>query len=378
MEIAESFMQPLITMLRRGRRFRWSTWKEIPPSPEDSGQPLENKWLEWVQQESFLRCVHRAFELDRQSSMALLKPPLISYSEMQLPSPNSDNLWQAKSAAAWKSVYLNTALRNAKRPSPIECFLDLDQLAQHEHASPTYLYMMWGTIWEYRQMCALTARSETKSNNSLILSSRYQELTNQLENFRVSSPPMSKAVEITLELMLVHLNAPLDDVQVFVGIEGQEEARAAYPGLREWTKSVAARQALWHAGQILRAAALLPKALVCNFNAVAVYHAGIILWGYGFIKRSITTYATQADAPQTPVILNGDDSLSARRFIATDRGVPSIRAPGAQSHTELSDVCGVMDGLIMLLRAHHDVSEPSPPLVGNLVQLLEGLRSAIK
>jgi hypothetical protein len=85
MEIAESFLQPLMTMLRRGGRFRRSTWKEIRPSPEDLGQTLENKWLEWVHQESFLRCVHRAFELDRQSSMALLKPLLISYSEMQLP-----------------------------------------------------------------------------------------------------------------------------------------------------------------------------------------------------------------------------------------------------------------------------------------------------
>jgi hypothetical protein len=377
-EIAESFLQPLMTMLRRGGRFRWSTWKEISLSPEDLGQPLENKWLEWVHQESFLRCVHRAFELDRQSSMALLKPPLISYSEMQLPLPSSNSLWQAKTAAVWKTIYLSTAQGNAKRPSPIDCILDLDQLAQHEYASLTYLYMMWGPIWEYRQMCALTARSPAKSNNSLILSSRYQELTKQLEDFRVSSLSMTKSVEITLELMLVHLNAPLDDFQLFVGIEGQEEARNAYPGLREWTKSVTARQALWHAGQILRAAEQLPKALLCNFNAVAVYHAGIILWGYGFIKKSLTTDTNQTDPPQTAIILNGDDSLSARRFIAMDRGIPSIRAPGAQTHTELSDVCGVMGGLIQLLRAQHDVSEPSPPLVGNLLQLLEGLRSAIK
>jgi hypothetical protein len=202
MEIAESFLQPLMTMLRRGGRFRGSTWKEIRPCSEDLGPSLESKWLEWVHQESFLRCVHRAFELDRQSSMALLKPPLISYSEMQLPLPSPSNLWQAKSAAIWKSAYLDSAQRNPRRPSPIDCILDLDQLAQHEYASITYLYMMWGPIWEYRQMCALTARSQT-SNNSLVLSSRYQELTKQLEDFRVSSPPMSKSAEITLELMLV-------------------------------------------------------------------------------------------------------------------------------------------------------------------------------
>ena len=90
MEIAESFLQPLITMIRRGARFRRSTWKEDMPSADDQGPLLEGKWQEWVHQESYLRLVYRMFELDRQSSMALLKPPLISYSEMQLPLPSPD------------------------------------------------------------------------------------------------------------------------------------------------------------------------------------------------------------------------------------------------------------------------------------------------
>ena len=373
MEIAESFLQPLMTMLRRGGRFRRSTWKEISPSPDDQGSVLEDKWLSWVNQESFLRLVHRAFEFDRQSSMALLKPPLLSYAEMQLPLPSPNSLWQAKSAANWKMAYLSDASATAKRPSATECLLDLEHLTQHDYANSTYLYLMWGPIWEYRQMCALTSRSQSLSTNSLILSSRYQELTKQLEDFRLSTPPMTKSVEITLEMLLVHLNAPLDDIQLFAGIEGQEEARSAYPGLRDWAKTPSARQALWHAGQILRAAEVLPKALLSNFNAIAVYHAGLILWVYGFLRRSVTT--EQID---TAVVLNGDDSLSARKFITLDRGIPAIKNSGSQHPTHLSDVCGVMDGLTQLLRAHHDASEPSPPLVGNLVQLLEGLRSAIK
>jgi hypothetical protein len=90
MEIAESFLQALVTMIRRGARFRRSTWREETPSAEDQGPVLEGKWHEWVHQESYLRLVYQIFELDRQSSMALLKPPLISYSEMQLPLPSPD------------------------------------------------------------------------------------------------------------------------------------------------------------------------------------------------------------------------------------------------------------------------------------------------
>jgi hypothetical protein len=379
MEIAESFLQPLMTMLRRGGRFRRSTWKQVMPSADGQSASLEAQWQEWVHQESYLRLVYRAFELDRQSSMALLKPPLISYSEMQLPLPSSKNLWQAKTASAWKVAYLESAHETNNRPSALASFLDLDYLARYDSASTTYLHMIWGMVWEYRQMSALASRSHSKINNNLILTSRYSELVKQLEDFRVSSPPLSKGSEITLELMLVHLNAPLDDIQLFAGIEGHEEARNAYPVLHEWSKSVAARQALWHAGQILRAAEGLPSALLSKFNAIAVYHAGLILWGYGFIKRTISNGPTANDNSQPLVILNGDDSLSARRFITLDRGLPSIRPPGSHTSTRLSDVSGVMDGLIQLLKAPHDAVEGScPPLVGNLVQLLEGLRAATK
>jgi hypothetical protein len=379
MEIAESFLQTLMTMLRRGCRFRRSTWKQIPPSADEHDASLENQWKEWVHQESYLRLVYHAFELDRQSSMALLKPPLISYSEMQLPLPSPNVLWQAKTATAWRLAYLSNMQETTKRPSALEVFLDLDHLAQYESASTTYLHMIWGMVWEYRQMSALACKSQSKANNNLILSSRYQELLKHLDDFRVSSPTLSKGNEITLELMLVHLNAPLDDIQLFAGIEGQEEARSVYPALCEWIQSVAARQALWHAGQILRAAESLPSALLCNFNAIAVYYAGLILWGYGFLKRSISNGPTSNDSSQSLIILNGEDPMNARRFITLNRGIPSIRRPRSNINTQLNDVSGVMGGLIHLLQAPHSSVEGScPPLVGNLVQLLEGLRSATK
>jgi hypothetical protein len=379
MEIAESFLQPLVTMLRRGGRFRRSTWRDISPDAGDHGATLTAKWHDWVHQETYLRLVYRTFELDRQSSMALLKPPLISYADMQLPLPSFNVLWQAKSASAWKSAYLELAHQNMKRPSAIDCFLDLSHLAQHEYACTTYLYMVWGLVWEYRQVSTLTGKSQLRANNSLIVSSRYQELNKQLEDFRFTGPPMSKSSEITLELMLLHLNAPLDDMQLFAGIEGQEEARSAYYGLREWIKTVSARQALLHAGQILRAAESLPRALLCNFNAIAVYHAGLVLWGFGFLRR--TTQADQASSgvPQPIVVLNGDDALATRRFITLDRGAPSIRIAGTQNATQLSDVAGVMEGMIRLLRGpRHTAEGACPPLVGNLVQLLEGLQAATK
>jgi hypothetical protein len=376
--IAESFLQPLLTMLRRHGRFRRSTWKEVSPSADERGPSLEKKWREWAHQESFLRLVHCAFELDRQISMAFLRPPLVSYSEMQLPLPSSNVLWQAKSAVAWKTEYLKIAHTATKRPSAFECFLSLKDLVQHDHAIITSIYMVWGPIWEYRQMCALTARSQTKTNDSLILPSQYQELTKILKDFRVNSALMSKSSEIALELMFVHLNAPLDDIQLFAGIEGQEEACSVYPGLQVWVETVSARQALWHAGQIMRLAESLQPTLLCNFNVIAIYHAGLVIWSYGFLKRSTSTDHNQADTSQETIILNRNDSLITHTFITLSSSIPAISSPWSQDCILLKDVCGIMDAMIRLLQGPDAAECSKIPLVGNLVHLLENLRSASK
>ncbi|ORY19318.1 major facilitator superfamily domain-containing protein [Clohesyomyces aquaticus] len=298
MEISESFFQPLVTMLRRGGRFRRTIWKDVIPDPHDEGQALENKWRQWVAQETYLRLVYRIFEQDRQSSMALLKQPLISYTEMGLPPLlHAEDLWYATTAQSWKAIYFSGQRKTGvDRPSLSDCLVNLDCLNYHETASIAFLHMIWGMVWEYRQMATLGARSQSQVylNNSLVMSTRHQELTKLLDDFRVSSSVAqgsNSAVDIFLELMLVHLNAPLEELQLFAGIEGQEEARRVYPALRDWVLTPPAREAMWHAGQVLRAARGLHKGLLRNFNAIAVYHAGLIFWGYGFLKRCFS-YST--------------------------------------------------------------------------------------
>ncbi len=99
---------------------------------------------------------------------------------------------------------------------------------------------------------------------------------------------MSKSAEVTLELMHMHLNAPLQEIQLFAGIEGPEEAQRAYPILREWTKSWLSVKT----GTLARRTNTCvpqkpcPKLYLCNFNAVATYHAGLVLWAYGVLKRA--------------------------------------------------------------------------------------------
>jgi hypothetical protein len=232
--------------------------------------------------------------------------------------------------------------------------------------------MLWGLVWEFRQLSSL-------GQSSLILSTRYQELTKQIEDFHISSPPLTLSAEIFMQLMSLHLNAPLEEIQLFAGLEGQEEARSVYPQLRDWAKTVLARRALWHASQILRAAEALPKDLLCGFNAVVVYHAGLVLWGFGVLAEVNAKKSMSNDNTPTLVVLNRDDTHSAKRYTTLGWGLPCIRATGSEAIIQLSNVGMVLDALVQLLMAPFASADgPCPPLVGNLVQLLEGLRPAAR
>lgn len=378
MEISESFLQPLVTMLRRGGRFRQSTWKSITPDIGEDGLSLDAKWRDWVLQELYLRLVYRVIQHDRQASMAMLKPPLISYAELQLPLPHADSLWRASSAQEWKAAYHNLpGSLMTTMPFSAGCLVDIQPLRCSDSANFVYLYMLWGMVWEYKQMQSVTDRFHSVQTNSLVLPSRHTELTKFFDDFRLSSSSVaSQSITILVELMLMYLNSPLEQIQLFAGIEGQGEAYRVCPALEEWVKSSSARTALWHAGQVLRTVKGFSRGLVGNFNAIAVYHVGLIFWGYGCLSRSLDDITE----PPSSVYLDSVESIETRRFVTLGRGMPTLMGQGSEvSPVVLSDIGGVMDTLIRVLKANHEGMEgPCPPLVDNLVQLMLGLRTATK
>ncbi|KAH7628682.1 hypothetical protein B0T09DRAFT_344404 [Sordaria sp. MPI-SDFR-AT-0083] len=117
---------------------------------------------------------------------------------------------------------------------------------------------------------------------------------------------VNSSMPITFEMFSLALHVDLNQLQSFAGKAGEEEARRAsahflhqhhYPGTgREgngpggaggggggWVRSTDARYAVWHAGQVFRAARGLPPTGLRGFNAMAVYFASLTLWVYGFL-----------------------------------------------------------------------------------------------
>ncbi|KIW88810.1 uncharacterized protein Z519_10294 [Cladophialophora bantiana CBS 173.52] len=201
--------------------------------------------------------------------------------------------------------------------------------------------------------------------------------------------------DVTLEFVSMHLHMSLEHIQVFAGSDGREEADDIVP-LQEWINESSSRQAIWHAGQLLRDARCVPKHWLQAFLAVAVYHASLVCWAYGLFsasskpglpdiqphiegarqerdaatKQSFSAGPFRLSPDKSQVIwLDGRESDNVKRFISL--GIGSSESP-----IFLNDTRAVMDMVLSLLQT----GRPSlqPPLVENLVQLMARLRDIVQ
>ncbi|GAB7351463.1 hypothetical protein MBLNU459_g2123t1 [Dothideomycetes sp. NU459] len=412
MEIAESFLQPYLTMIRRRGWFRRSAYESVAPTPEDFGSQLEDKWRRWAGQESRKRLAFHFFQHDTKQSLSLFTNPLVSYAELGLPLPEAQALWLAPNAEQWKKAYL-TVFQHQRTPSLVDLLQNVDLLGESHGlfderiADEALLGAAWGLIWEYRQLCSIMQGQTSQwSNSSLLLSSRLTELTKLLDCIRMSAHGAASTT-LFLELLLMHLHVSLEEVHLFAGAEGHDEARRVYPHLQDWVKTPGSRDAVFHAAQIVACARKVASTCLRDFLAIAVYQASLALWSYGVVSNAAVAVAaassgsssssakTQQAArpPESVALLDESDSNGAQRFIALNRGQAAIRGPAAAAaaaaaagpmekaapgpHVLLTDPGAVMGVLMDILKANHKASQSRPNLVDNLLELMGGLKAAV-
>jgi hypothetical protein len=400
MEIAESNSQPLVTMLRRAGHYRR---RVPPPAPEltDDDKTVESKWRTWVEAESFKRLAFHTLIHDAQASISLLTRPLISYAELSLELPYSLALWRAKNAHEWRDVYLRKLPNISNRlPSLMHCVHDIQPLAKVQDfidlqfSTLVILHAIWSLVSEYRQLeFVLKIQSEERSGNgALISTSWHQELCQILDHFSLTvsglEGGMPQEAMILRELFMMNLHVNFEELQLFAGKEGNEEAQRAYPLLRSWFDSRRSRQAVFHAGQVLRASNSFPSSHLRDFYAVALYHCALCFWVWGMCsmgssrsRRLLGSHSIHAEIEE-PIWLDGDEnSDSTRRFVAIARGIPMIR--GMPRNDELNPGCrldnpkAVMETIISIMAKNcSNCNTVLPPLVENLGQLMRDLGNA--
>lgn len=231
-------------------------------------------------------------------------------------------------------------------------------------------------IWEYRQLSTIQSSPlhapPRPTNETLLLSSRHSHLTTSLFNFQLlySDLESSPASTLVLNLLLMDLYVSLDDLQLFAGKEGEEEARKIFATLQTWAASRDGRQSLWHAGQILRAAKAFPRNHLKDFYAIAVHHASLAIWTYGVVTKATlrTTSLPPNHASREFVFLDVQESVETQRFIAASKGLPAIRYHHNEASMEDPKAC--MEIALAILRGD---GEEVPPIVENLCKMIRQL-----
>lgn len=207
----------------------------------------------------------------------------------------------------------------------------------------------------------------------------------------------------------MELHVSLDEIQIFAGRAGEDEARKVFPQVRTWTEDSESRLAVWHAGQVIRAARSFEKTRLRDFYAVAVHHAALTLWVYGMVTSNTTRQSglqtplglkskstpqhstiLPADFSRQKVYLDAEDDKPVRAFTQLGRGVPGLQhlppakngvaearpdlAGNAGSFCALYNSKGVMSVAASTLRGNFPQTKQGlPPLVENLANLMDEL-----
>jgi hypothetical protein len=174
--------------------------------------------------------------------------------------------------------------------------------------------------------------------------------------------------------MILHIS--LEDLHRFAGKFGEDETRKAGEEFAAWAETKKARIAVWHAGQVFRAAKGLMQAQNRGFNAIVLYYATLTLWAYGH------TVSNAEDCPpfigSQSVTLNEPETSSSTLFLASSQGIPFLSKGLASGKTliALAEPDKVLGLARDIYKSNYPLSEERlPPLVENLCILLKDLGS---
>lgn len=327
--------------------------------------------------------------------MSLLTQPLISYAELTTSPPCRKDLWEASTAMEWKSLHVQ--LSQERQPSAHFGRAWLDDSAyilenrSHFDSDLSLLLItasVWPRLWQYHEMVIASRHSGSRDDRhgSLVTSSKRQDLLRLLELISMNAKEwhvdLKPAVWLLHEQCSMHLCVSLEEVQLLAGKEGEDECRRVFPTLKSWVKTPEARQALFHAAQIIRAAKEYDRFMLRDASAVAVYHASLVFWAYAVTTRDEQKFSpdsshSRGTGSNDLIRLDGAEGPEIRRFLVLGRGTPCIHVSvhgekGAVIRdiplTEPGDIMNTISGILQ--KQYEGTEGGSPPLVDNLGRLM--------
>ncbi|CAI7608165.1 unnamed protein product [Penicillium manginii] len=407
MQIAESYLQPLCTALRRALIFDQSSYSTITPfCLGDDDAALQRAWHSWVRQESLKRLVYHLFGHDVEVATAMNRPALTSYAELTLPFPAARELWLAPTASAWREIWTSRYRIMKISELNLRDLLSDPSLINHippeldaEIARTALLNGLAIQTWEFRQQMLLSQGSQSgpKATTRLWLQSRQEDLYTTLHTIQNDTPCPPPVTTLLNEFVMMYLHIDVDGIQRFVGKLGETDARRAYPALRDWSQTKEARTAIWHAGQVFRAARNVIAYQFRGFDSLSIYHAALVLWVYGVLqcgesrRLEIGTPVSEGGQQIPPAITldgdgdgSGEESQLVKVFLARGVGRPGLTMfhPRGANDADVKVFCeltkprSVMAVARQVFEGNCPLPLPDdilPPMIQNLCALIEDL-----
>ncbi|KAB8261866.1 hypothetical protein BDV32DRAFT_148188 [Aspergillus pseudonomiae] len=363
-EIAESFAQPIVTMLRRASHLRSEGYPILTPSVVDDEEMLNQKWHHWVESESYKRVVYHLFIHDVQSSFRLSTHALLSYGDLELPFPCSRRLWNAKTASEWGYVYLQEFPQIPDAfPSLAGVLRDPSTLGllPRQIDFPLAAFISVHGMSLMVADCNRTRHSLHRPWTGLLFQSWQRELEQELDQFNIAIvEPLHEsvpAVSLIHQAVCLSLYLPLGTLERYAGKEGEKRSVDVYEAFIQHVNPNHLRQAAWHAGQILRIARCIAPGLLTGFCATCLYFAALALWTYSTVTApdgsSGRELRTDMAVQRGAFFLDGESSSSGalRRFVISGQGIPALSSGSEPAY--LDNQAAVMRLFQQVLRSKY-------------------------
>ena len=351
------------------------------------------------------RCVFRAVVDDIQCSVGYMRSPCFYTTEITFVPPAARSLWDAPDPEAWRTLYFSKhEVRVSSRPILQDVIQDpwiLQRFTQEydcELSLFAALHCLWPQLAAFLDSKSLhqgNKSSQRSGQNVMWLEAQRQTLYKRLVDMRDTMKTMeilNAEAHMVCELFMMTLFVSPGDIQKLAGQFGVKESRLTLPNFQAWSNSDEPRYAMWHAGQILKAAEFLKPTQLRGFYAVAVYQScltmalpflldtaglsssraspepGTYRLSASHQAHELANSCQQADL----VILNGPETMLVKTYLLTGQGSPALRL--GKDIQVLSNVELTHKVIAHVFGDNHSTTvEHLPPLLEKLVVLVMDL-----
>lgn len=351
------------------------------------------------------RCVLRAVINDVQSSVGYMRSPCFYSTEITFALPAGRDLWEARDPTAWRTLYVSKFdAEKTKKPTLLDVMRDpsiLQTFAQGydcELSLFAALHLLWPQLAAFLDLRSMHQGSQSapKHGHSIMyLEAQRQDLYKRLADMKNMMEVMNilnAEALIVCELFMMTLFVSPGDIQKLAGQFGVRESRSTLPNLQAWSGTDEPRYAMWHAGQVLRAAENLRPARLRGFYAIAVYKACLTL-ALPFLLEAISI-SSSAGSPEPDaypssashqnnymadksqrndlIVLNLVETMLVKSYLLTGQGRPALLLDGEIK--ALSNIEVIPTLMEKLFGGNHSATvDQLPPLLEKLVILVRDL-----